>query len=78
LSEVLAVIQNVSGVAFVDVEENSFRKTTRVASSVTEILAVNGYLAAHVPASGADSTLAEPAELLILDETSLPRLEVSL
>ncbi len=52
-------------------------RSARSGSSVTETPATNGYLGAHKPANGADASLAEPAELLILDETSLPQLEVT-
>jgi hypothetical protein len=74
LSEVIAVIQNVPGVAFTDV--TGFQKTSLVAGVTVTIAAVKGYLTAHKPANGADSLLAQPAELLILDESSLPQLEV--
>lgn len=73
LSEVIAVIQNVPGVAFVDV--TGFSKTAfDVASNTTTVVAAeHGYLRAHKPANGAND---EPTELLILDETSLPQLNV--
>jgi len=74
LSEVLAAIQNVPGVAFIDAM--GFEKTSKVDGASATENAVNGYLPAHRPANGADILLAEPAELLIFDETSLSRLEV--
>jgi predicted phage baseplate assembly protein len=77
LSEVIAVIQNVPGVAFVDVtgfSKTAFDVATR---SMRPSDAQHGYLHADKPANGTDAALAEPAELLILDEISLPQLEVS-
>ena len=77
LSEIIAVIQNVPGVAFVDVETDSFKKTSFVGGVAEESAPINNYLHAHLPAPGADAALAEPAELLILDETFLSQLEVT-
>ena len=74
VSEVIAVIQNVPGVAFIDVVH--FQKTAAVAGGIVTVPAVQGYLSAHQPADGVAAALAEPAELLILDEMSLPQLEV--
>ena len=74
LSEIIAVIQNVPGVAFIDVA--GFQKTALVAGATVTAAAVQGYLNAYKPANGGDLLLAEPAELLILDESSWPQLEV--
>ena len=78
LGEVLAVIQNVPGVAFI--EATALLKTFQEIADgpiKTIIADENGYLAAHLPANGVDSRIAEPAELLIFDETSLATLEVN-
>ncbi len=75
ISEVIAVIQNVRGVAFIDVKD--FQKTALVAGADLTVPAAQGYLAAHQPANGVGSSLAEPAELLVLDEASLSQLEVT-
>ncbi len=78
LSEVIAVVQNVDGVAFVDVSGFE-KKSVSLDDSVvvTSSAGDKGYLAASVPTNGADSSLAKPAELLILDELSLLQLKVS-
>lgn len=78
LSEVIAVIQNVDGVAFVDVSGFE-KKSVSLDDSVvvTSSAGDKGYLAASVPTNGADANSARPAELLILDELSLLQLEVS-
>ncbi len=74
LSEVMAVIQNVPGVAFIEV--NEFKKTSVVNGQAKTTDAEKGYLIAHQPANGVDVLQAEPAEMLILDESSLSQLEV--
>jgi hypothetical protein len=74
VSQVIAAIQNVPGIASANVE--SFRKRSEVAGTVTLIDADQGYLPAHRPANGVTAAAAEPAELLILDELSLSELEV--
>ncbi len=78
LSEVIAVIQNVDGVAFVDVSGFE-KKSVSLDDSVvvTSSAGDKGYLAASVPTNGADANSARPAELLMLDELSLLQLEVS-
>jgi predicted phage baseplate assembly protein len=78
LSEIIAVIQNVPGVAFIDVTgfQKSALSVDKGKTVVTTTDAVQGYLNAFKPANGGDLLLAEPAELLILDESSLPQLEV--
>jgi predicted phage baseplate assembly protein len=81
-SEVIAVIQNVPGVAFVEI--TSFEKTALSSGGIlteTHNTASSdgfGFLAATIPANGVHSLLAEPAELLILDVSSLSKLEVLL
>jgi len=77
LSEVIAVIQNVDGVAFVDVTGFE-KKSVSLDDSVVATSSVGdkGYLVASVPNNGADSNSAMPAELLILDELSLSQLKV--
>jgi len=79
LSEVIAVIQNVPGVALVNVSR--FYKTALSAGVVTQTESTasdqsSGYLGASVPVDGASALLAEPAELLMFDEPSLSQLEV--
>jgi len=74
LSEVIAVIQNVPGVAFIDVTD--FRKTSLTPGGTATVSPVDGYLTASKPPNGVDALLAEGAELLILDDKSLTRLEV--
>jgi predicted phage baseplate assembly protein len=66
LSEVEAVIQNVAGVTYVDLD------TLYVGNSSS----LQSYLAAQAPRDGAAFDLIEPAELLTLDEDSLSGLEV--
>jgi len=81
-SEVIAVVQNVPGVAIVQI--NGFVKTSLssdgTATETEKDSTASGdrsdFLAAGIPANGVDSLLAEPAELLILDESSLSKLEV--
>ncbi len=77
-SEVIAVIQNVPGVAFVDVSD--FYKMSLRSGLVTQTdPAANdrgsGYLGASLPVGGSSALLADPAELLMLDELSLAQLE---
>jgi hypothetical protein len=66
LSEVEAVIQNVTGVAFVDLD----------ALYVGTTSALKHYLPAKKPRDGASVDAIAPAELLTLDENSLSDLEV--
>jgi hypothetical protein len=66
LSETLAVIQNVPGVAFVDLDALHLGTTSRL----------DHYLPAHKPDDGAAAKTVAPAQLLTLDETSLAGLEV--
>ena len=65
LSEVEAVIQNVPGVAFVDLD------ALYLGATATR----EHYLAAQKPNEGAAIGTAFPAELLTLDETSLSALK---
>lgn len=79
LSEVIAVIQNVPGVALVNVSR--FQKTSLSSGIVTQTESAasehsSGYLGASTPVDGTGALLAQPAELLILDELSLSQLEV--
>ena len=66
LSEVEAVIQNVRGVAFIDID-TLFRGSA---------MARDHYVPSHKPANGAARGLAQPAELLTLDHASLLDLTV--
>ncbi len=74
LSEVVAVIQSVAGVAFVEMDETQFEKSALIAGATNTTAAKDGYLGAALPADGTDASLAEPAELLLLDEISLLQL----
>lgn len=75
-SEVVATIQNVAGVAFVEITGFQKRSLNDTGIAVTTA-AEQGYLAAHKPANGTSWLLARPAELLMLDELSLTQLEVT-
>jgi hypothetical protein len=66
LSEVEAVIQNVEGVSYIDLD----------ALYVGDTSTLESYLAAQTPRDGAAFDEAAPAELLILDEDSLSGLVV--
>jgi hypothetical protein len=66
LSEVEAVIQNVDGVAFIDLDALYIGTKSKLEDP----------LAAQMPINGAAADLVFPAELLTLDETSLFELEV--
>ncbi len=80
LSEVVAVIQDVQGVLSVDVHDFSKSELTPAGTVVRTDAASGGtgFLAARTPVSGTDWLRAEPAELLLLDESSLMQLEVRL
>ena len=62
------------GRKFIDIAD--FRKTPLVGGVTDTSPATHSYLPAHKPANGADAQRALPAELLILNETSLPQLVV--
>ena len=66
LSEVEAVIQNVAGVSYIDLD----------ALYIGTASALETYLAAQAPHNGAAFDLVSPAKLLTLDESSLSGLEV--
>jgi len=68
LSEVEAVIQNVDGVSWVDLDALYIGTTSKL----------ERYLAATKPDDGAAVETVSPAELLTLDETSLSALEVKM
>jgi len=78
LSEVIAVIQAVPGVAFVDLDDTRFEKQTfsvTASGPQMSVVADTEYLGAALPGDGADASKAQPAELIVLDEFSLLQLE---
>jgi predicted phage baseplate assembly protein len=73
-SELIALIQNVAGVVSVDLD--SMGKVTADDETVVPLSPDEDFLAARKPSSGVTADRAQPAELLILDESSLTELKV--
>ncbi len=70
LSEVIALMQNVPGVDFVDVDEIKRPNARAIPQPAA-------YLIAAKPANGIAAGEASAAELLILDESSLANVELA-